>query len=123
MDELTEKLMGLLASKENVEKIKNLSGLLSEGKEGQEDQSKEPKDPAESKESLTPHDTASVEMLQTIMKLVPLLSTASREDENTRLLQALRPHLSEHRQAKLDKSIKMLQMLKFLPVLKSQGLF
>ena len=33
MDELTEKLMGLLASKENVEKIKNLSGLLLEGKE------------------------------------------------------------------------------------------
>lgn len=123
MDELTEKLMGLLASKENVEKIKNLSGLLSEAKDGQEDQPKEGKSQAESKESPTAHDTASVEMLQTIMKLVPLLSTASREDDNTRLLQALRPHLSEHRQAKLDKSIKMLQMLKFLPVLKSQGLF
>lgn len=123
MDELTEKLMGLLASKENVEKIKNLSGILSEAKDGQEDQPKEGKSPTESKEFPTAHDTASVEMLQTIMKLVPLLSTASREDENTRLLQALRPHLSEHRQAKLDKSIKMLQMLKLLPVLKSQGLF
>ena len=123
MDELTEKLMGLLASKENVEKIKNLSGILSEGKEGQADEPKEDKFPAKSKESPTLHDTASVEMLQTIMKLIPLLSTASREDDNTRLLQALRPHLSEHRQAKLDKSIKMLQMLKLLPVLKSQGLF
>ncbi len=123
MDELTEKLMGLLASKENVEKIKNLSGLLSEAKEGQKDQPKEDKSPAESKESPTSNDTASVEMLQTIMKLMPLLSTASREDDNTRLLQALRPHLSEHRKAKLDKSVKMLQMIKLLPVLKSQGLF
>ncbi len=123
MDELTEKLMGLLASKENVEKIKNLSGILSDAKEGQEDQPKEGKSPAESKDSPTSNDAASIEMLQTIMKLVPLLSTASREDDNTRLLYALRPHLSEHRQAKLDKSVKMLQMLKLLPVLKSQGLF
>lgn len=123
MDELTEKLMGLLASKENVERIKNLSGLLLEGKEEQEGQPKEPKSPAESEETSKANDTASLEVLQTIMELMPLLASVNKEDYNTRLLQALRPHLSEHRQAKLDKSIKMLQMLKFLPVLKSQGLF
>lgn len=123
MDELTERLMNLLASKENMDKIKNLSGLLLEGKEEQEDQSKEPNSSAESEETPKANDTASLEMLQTIVKLMPLLASVNKEDDSTRLLQALRPHLSEHRQAKLDKSIKMLQMLKFLPVLKSQGLF
>lgn len=123
MDELTERLMNLLASKENMDKIKNLSGLLLEGKEEQEDQSKEPNSSAESEETQRENDKASLEMLQTIVKLMPLLASVNKEDDSTRLLQALRPHLSEHRQAKLDKSIKMLQMLKFLPVLKSQGLF
>lgn len=123
MDELTEKLMGLLANKENMEKIKNLSGLLSEGQEEKESQAKEGEGQEESEERPTANDAASIEMLQTIMKLVPLLACANKEDDNTRLLQALRPHLSEHRQAKLDKSIQMLQMLKFLPILKSQELF
>ena len=44
-------------------------------------------------------------------------------DKNTKFLGALRPLLSEKRQKKLDESMKMMQMMKVLPLLKDQGIF
>lgn len=62
------------------------------------------------------------EMLQTIMKIAPLLSTFRQEDDNTRLLRALRPMLCEERQKKLDEAIKLLQLMRLLPLLKGSNL-
>ena len=63
------------------------------------------------------------ELLQTVMKIAPLLSTIRQEDKNTRLLRALRPMLGQERQRKLDEAEKMLQMLRILPLLKGTGIF
>ena len=63
------------------------------------------------------------ELLQTVSRLAPLLSQVNREDDSTRLLQALRPLLSEKRQKKLDEAVKILQMLRLMPLLKDSGLF
>ena len=63
------------------------------------------------------------EMLQMVSRLAPLLSQVNREDDSTRLLQALRPLLSEKRQKKLDEAVKILQMMRLLPLLKDSGLF
>lgn len=60
--------------------------------------------------------------LQTISKILPLLSTFRQEDNNTRLLHALRPLLGPERQKKLDEAVKMLSMLRLLPVLRGQGI-
>lgn len=60
--------------------------------------------------------------LQTISKILPLLSTFRQEDNNTRLLHALRPLLGAERQKKLDEAVKMLSMLRLLPVLRGQGI-
>lgn len=61
------------------------------------------------------------EMLQSIAKVMPLLSSFRQEDDNTRLLHALRPLLGPERQKKLDESIKLLQMMRLLPMLKGSG--
>ena len=61
--------------------------------------------------------------MNTAMKLMPLLSSMNKEDDNTRFLMALRPLLSEERKKKLDKSIRMMKMMKLMPLLKSQELF
>lgn len=66
---------------------------------------------------------ASPELLQTVTKLAPLLSQVNREDDSTRLLRALRPLLGEARQKKLDEAIKILQMMRLLPLLKESGVF
>lgn len=63
------------------------------------------------------------EMLQMISHVGPLLSQVNREDDSTRLLQALRPLLGATRQKKLDEAIKILQMMRLLPLLKDSGLF
>ncbi|MCH5354117.1 MAG: hypothetical protein J1E06_11735 [Acutalibacter sp.] len=63
------------------------------------------------------------ELLQTVSRLAPLLSQVNREDDSTRLLQALRPLLSEKRQKKLDEAVKILQMMRLMPLLKDSGLF
>ena len=61
-------------------------------------------------------------MLNTFMKISPLLGSRYQEDDNTRLLHALRPLLKSERQKKLDEAIKIMRMLKFLPLLKEQGI-
>lgn len=63
------------------------------------------------------------EMLQAVGKIAPLLSQASQEDDSTRLLHALRPLLSPTRQKKLDEAVKILQMMRLMPLLKDSGLF
>lgn len=51
----------------------------------------------------------------------PLLASANREDDSTRLLAALRPLLGEARQKKLDEASKILKLLHLLPLLKESG--
>ncbi len=63
------------------------------------------------------------ELLQTVTRLAPLLGQVNREDDSTRLLRALRPLLGEARQKKLDEAIKILQMMRLLPLLKESGVF
>ena len=61
--------------------------------------------------------------LDAILKLMPILASINQEDEKTRLLNALRPFLKEERRKKLDEAIKMMQLFKLLPLIKSQGIF
>lgn len=52
------------------------------------------------------------------MRILPMLSEVNKEDDTTRLLNALRPFLGSDRRKKLDESAKMLHMMKLLPLLK-----
>lgn len=127
MDDLTGKLMELLSNKDNIEKIKSLSGMINNSTT--DDDVVEKSDDSNSEQQNKPcsekneNDIIPIEALQTVMKLMPVLSSMNKDDDNTRLLCALRPHLSEKRRVKLDESMKMMQMFKLLPILKSQGIF
>lgn len=61
--------------------------------------------------------------LSAILKLAPLLSSMGQDDQNTALLKALRPYLHGGREKRLDDSVKLMQLLKFLPILQERGLF
>lgn len=58
-----------------------------------------------------------------IMKLQQMMSSFNREDDNTRLLHALKPHLRKERQQKADEAIRLMQLMEMLPMLKESGLF
>ncbi|MBR1779281.1 MAG: hypothetical protein IJ758_02105 [Clostridia bacterium] len=118
MDELVERLMKMIGTKENVDKIKNFSDILKNEENALDVKSiQEPSTIEENSPELP------VETLSTVMKIMPIISSMNKEDRNTRFLGALRPLLSEKRQTKLDESVKMMQMMKILPLLKGQGLF
>ncbi len=126
MSDLTAKLMELLSDRENMEKIQSLSSLINGSMDGSKDDLPRAQEQKCEKPSESPPQEADglpLDAIQTAMRLAPLLSSLNKEDENTRLLCALRPLLSARRQAKLDESMKMLQMFKLLPLLRSQGLF
>lgn len=63
------------------------------------------------------------DMLKTISRIAPVMQSVKGDDDTTRLLNALRPFLSEEKCIKLDKAEKMLKMLKLIPLLKNNGLF
>ena len=115
MDDLAGKISEILSNPESLEKIKGLSGLL-----GQPPPAPEPEEPPANTPdigALLPTDT-----LQTVMKLAPLFSSLKQDDDSTWLLHALRPLLGNERQHRLDESIKMMQMIRLLPLLKKSGI-
>ncbi len=59
----------------------------------------------------------------TLMKIQNAFSRLSRSDKNVDLLMALKPHLSEERGKKVDDAVKIMQLIKLLPLIKESGLF
>ena len=58
-----------------------------------------------------------------LLKLAPMLSSLGQDDDRTRLLSALRPHLGAKRQKKLDEAAQLLRLSRLLPLLQEQGIF
>ena len=110
MDDLASKLTELISSSGNLENLKGLTGLFDK-KPAQDEQ-------VSSREQNLPQ----TDMMQKAMKIIPLLSSTSKEDDSTKFLLALKPLLSESRRKRIDESIKMLHMIRLIPLLKSQEL-
>ncbi|MCI9273871.1 MAG: hypothetical protein HFE39_07940 [Clostridiales bacterium] len=117
MDDLAGKISELLNNPESLEKIKGLSGLL-----GQSPMAPQPEPEINQNSAPDLGSMLSADTLQTVMKLAPLFSSMKQDDNSTRLLHALRPMLGAKRQQKLDQSIKMMQMIRILPLLKNTGI-
>lgn len=70
-----------------------------------------------------PSAAAGGELAQSLLRMAPLLGSLREETPGTQLLRALRPLLSPARQERLDQAIRLLQLTRVLPLLKSSGLF
>lgn len=146
MDDLAGKISQILNDPASMEKLKSLSGML--GLSDPVQPSQEPPKPPQAQNSdplgallggLTGGGNptnilgalagpggsqgSNPEMLQSLLKITPLLSRVQQEDNSTRLLYALRPFLKPERQKRLDQSANMMRMFKLLPLLKGSGIF
>ena len=83
-----------------------LSGLLGQGKEESH-----------------PAVAEGGDLTQAILRMAPLLGSLREETDGTRLLHALRPLLSPSRRQRLDQAVRLMQLMRVLPLLKSSGLF
>lgn len=68
-----------------------------------------------------PQALPGADTLAMVTRLAPLLGQLNREDDSTRLLRALRPMLSEDRRQKVDEAVKILQLMRLLPLLREMG--
>lgn len=136
MDDLSSRLSGILNDPQSVEKIKNLAAMLGMDSSagGKGDPAPPPPPPASVQPEGPPVQTEPFaglsslpqmdpQMLNMIMKIMPALSSLRQEDDATRLLRAIRPFLGEVRRKKLDESIRLMQIVRMVPLLKKGGLF
>lgn len=116
-DELGRKINDLLSSPESMGKILEMMQALGV--------SEAPAVPAEETPPPDPPPPPSGAedggMLSGLLSLAPLLGSLGKDDQNTALLKALRPYLHGGREKRLDESVKLMQLLKLLPLLQQKG--
>lgn len=110
MDDLNAKLSGILSDPQAMREIAALASQLGIGDSGTPPQS------AHAPPQQSPEMSA-------VSALMPMLGSLRAEDETTRLLDAIRPFLSEERRQKLDKAKKLIRMMRLLPMLRGLDLF
>lgn len=108
------KISGILSDKESMRQIAELAEMFKSGELNNES-------PESNVQEECPSDDGMPDMEQ-IMGLVSLANTFNQQDKNTQLLLALRPHLSEQKQLKLDKAMKMLKLITVYNTAKESGL-
>ena len=67
-------------------------------------------------------DDTAAQMAMAVSRMAPLMQKMKDDDDSTRLLKALRPLLSMEKQAKLDESLKIMQLMRMMPLMKNSGL-
>lgn len=113
MDDLNEKLARLLSSPDSLNKIQSAMAAL-----GGEGSAPYPHPAPPPPASPAPSGLPDLAMLS---KLTPLLAGMGKDDDDTRLLRALRPYLHGPREKRLDEAVQLLRLSKLLPLLQQQG--
>ena len=124
MEDMSELLGSLLKNPEIMKQVQELSGKFNQGGNQNNNDDKEGLNFKNNDESQPQFPEAlglNTDMISLVSKLAPILSSIKKEDKNTYLLNSLRPFLGKPRQKKLDESIKMMQLMKILPLLKDSG--
>lgn len=113
-----EKMQSLLSDPESMQQLQELAQMLQadSGQESAETNSA----PSEAEPAGSMNAGGGLD-LGALMKVSQLMGTA-KEDSDTALLLALKPHLQEERQKKVEKAVKMLKLLSIWSMLKESGM-
>ena len=129
MDDLSAQLNQILSDPQSMQQIQNLMNSMGLGGGGQKDPPPHPasQPAANPLASLlgTGAPSSSLgngDMISLLTRLGPVLGQLQQEDDTTRLLHALRPLLSAEKQKKVDEAVRILQLLRLLPVIKETGI-
>lgn len=129
MADMSEALQSILSDPSAMEQIRELGGMLGLGSETSAAQKEPPKQPdgiSSLLSSLGNNQSSSApnaDMIGMMMKLAPLLGSMNEENDSTRLLYALKPFLSEKRRRRIDQSVRLLGIMRILPLIKESGIF
>lgn len=131
-DDLMAKLNDVLNDEESMKQIKELAGALSaESGSGNADGSLDISrllgmndNGNEAKEQNTNNNSNPLGNLDIskLMQVKSIMEQSTKDDKNIALLLALKPHLKDEKQAKVDSLIKIFKLLKLLPLLRESGI-
>ncbi len=123
MDDIFGKMQELLSDPESMKQISELAQML---KQETTDAGSEPapsageapeeKEVSQKKADGFPFDPSM------LLQFGQILNASQKSDKNTELLLALRPHLRQERQEKVDRAVKLLRLLAVWNLLKDNGL-
>lgn len=122
MNDLTGKISKLLEDPEIMKSISGLSQMLQNDNSGSEPQNEE-KNSEKNSDDILSNFSIQPEMMDAILKIMPILSSIKKEDKYTMFLKSLKPLLSSDRQEKIEKTSHILKLIKILPILKNKGIF
>lgn len=111
MDDFTDKISEILNDPQSIEKMRGIAEQLLGG----EQKATKPAEPS--------LDLAQIEDTVDIAKIISLFNTVNnKNDDRTKLLLALKPHLSPERRQRVDKAVKILRLIEIMPILQESGL-
>ena len=112
MDDIASKITEMLQNPDSVEQIKAMAdSLFNKGDKSEQEAPQK----ADALGGFGDIDIGSM------MKVASLLKNSAC-DNRSNLLLALKPHLSEERQPRVDKAIKILKLVSLIPVFREQGI-
>ena len=109
MDDLSAKLSQILSDPESMSRVREMAESILNQK------------PEPEPQAADLNGAFDVGEISQIMGLVSRLHNQN-DDPRTALLTALKPHLSEAKQDKVDTAIKILRLLDLLPLIKESGI-
>lgn len=116
MDDISKTLADLLNDPESLNRVREMAeNLLG-------NQDKNHTTPQTDTDSIFGDMDIDPAQIGKIMSVMSKLKT-NRDDERSRLLLALKPHLSPPRREKVDTAVKLLKLIDLLPLLKDSGIF
>ncbi len=125
MDDIASKITELLNDPEGMQKISSMANTLMQSNNDNTNNISDIISAVTTKQNEdNSADNFSIDPMQmgNIMKMMSLIKQQNTDDDNTRLLLALKPHLSDERKKKVDKALSLLKIAKLLPVLKESGI-
>ena len=123
MEDLSAKLTQLLNDPEGMKQLQSMAqGLMGEG--GLDLSSLMPQEqPKQSVPDISGlMGGVSPDQINMMMKLMSAFNS-TKEDDRTRLLMALRPHLTDKRKQRVDQAVKLLKLASVLPLINESGIF
>lgn len=114
MDDLMQKIQGILNDKESMEQLNQLASMFSSSSAAESVAKQPPPD-------LTQSSNGSFD-IGTFMSLQKLLSQSTKPDRSRDLLIALKPLVKDETKVKIDRILSVFKILSLLPILKESGL-
>ena len=121
MDDLMGMMQELLSEPESMKQIQELTQMLQSESGGSEDSAQSAQAETQGEQAEGEGGSAGFDFGM-LFKLQQLMQATAGEDKDAELLLALKPHLKEERQKKVDKAVKILKLLSIWSVLRDSGM-